>query len=556
MRVLLLLVVMCAIAESTNLRQQFREWQVKWGKASEDLSDSAARFRTFKHNAERIELINKGQNEWVAGLTYFADLTDDEMKQYTGYNATQPEGEEVPEDMDIVQRAPSDDAIPDKKYWEMGPAQNQWACGSCWAFAAIGTIEGYHIKEEGVYKGFSEQTLLDCTFTDWNSGKGRDGCKGGWIDSGVSWAGKTKISKSSNHGYLPLRSENSYASSDPEGCADETAGFYNALQAAKPYMRYPRDGFGMNDAGLLKAVATQGPIAIAMYSSWALPFYTTGTYVGTGCGENPTPNHALVVAGYEEGWWYIRNSWGSSWGYSGYFYMTRKYENLCSVAGRRRQMTWNHNKQWSICNNLDPVMRTPCVDDQILDQGECEQKGCCYDGSKAGTTKQCFAHGKITLHDDAGNRRVFYGSEGDLTRHGDDTEYSWKAVGNTVDAEFGMWIVHSEPMWYGESQVISRGHSGSVGFVVQSVRLITIKDTMSLFAYPNFGGNKITISKDMPKMPNNLNNEVSSIFSNGNWKVCKESYYNGECKTSRVVNFNPERVAAIGEDVISSVEHL
>ena len=31
----------------------------------------------------------------------------------------------------------SSEPLPDKKYWEMGPAQNQWACGSCWAFAAV-----------------------------------------------------------------------------------------------------------------------------------------------------------------------------------------------------------------------------------------------------------------------------------------------------------------------------------------------------------------------------------------------------------------------------------
>ena len=57
------------------------------------------------------------------------------------------------------------------------------------------------------------------------------------------------------------------------------------------------------------------------------------------------------------------------------------------------------------------------------------------------------------LYDDAGLRRVFYGSEGDLTRHADDTEYSWKAMGNNIEAEFGWWIVYSKPMWYGESQV-------------------------------------------------------------------------------------------------------
>ena len=38
---------------------------------------------------------------------------------------------------------------------------------------------------------------------------------------------------------------------DPAGCADDTAGYHNALQAGKPQMSYPRDGHGRDDAGLL-----------------------------------------------------------------------------------------------------------------------------------------------------------------------------------------------------------------------------------------------------------------------------------------------------------------
>ena len=43
---------------------------------------------------------------------------------------------------------------------------------------------------------------------------------------------------------------------------------------------------------------------------------------------------------------------------------------------------------------------------------------------------------------------------------------------------------------------------------------------------------------------------------NSCFQVCKDYDYAGECQVTRVVNFNVERVAAIGEDVISSVEHL
>jgi hypothetical protein len=47
-------------------------------------------------------------------------------------------------------------------------------CGSCWAFAAVSTIESAFASVTGTLLKLSEQQALDCTYT------ARNGCDGGW----------------------------------------------------------------------------------------------------------------------------------------------------------------------------------------------------------------------------------------------------------------------------------------------------------------------------------------------------------------------------------------
>lgn len=109
-------------------------------------------------------------------------------------------------------------------------------CGSCWAFAATGSLEGQIFRKNGKAVSLSEQNLIDCSTSN-------DGCDGGFPELAFKYV-------MSNGG---VESEDSYPyEAVNANCRYEPNNSEAAVKA-----------FGMitteNEDELKEAVATIGP---------------------------------------------------------------------------------------------------------------------------------------------------------------------------------------------------------------------------------------------------------------------------------------------------------
>lgn len=122
---------------------------------------------------------------YTLGHNQFSDMTVEEYHEFNKLGAHSPGvlmDIERTSNSDFVgaatERALQD--VPDEMNWvEKGavpPVKNQGMCGSCWAFSAIGAIEGKHFLDTGDLVALSEQQLVDCDKLDL-------GCSGGLMDN-------------------------------------------------------------------------------------------------------------------------------------------------------------------------------------------------------------------------------------------------------------------------------------------------------------------------------------------------------------------------------------
>jgi C1A family cysteine protease len=199
----------------------------------------------------------------------------------------------------------------------IGGVRDQGGCGSCYSFGANACAEGTYNVANGLYDAncvnLSESFIIWCLGTIPTYNSHFSGCAGAdydymelqaLCDSGVCY-----------------ESSFPYVESDPGSCTH-----WND-ERIKMHDWYRVD---CSDTTTIKtAIMTYGVVDAAVNVQTAFQNYKTGIYTDdqTTCSGSPcyltATNHAISLVGWGHDatyglYWILRNSWGTSWGESGY----------------------------------------------------------------------------------------------------------------------------------------------------------------------------------------------------------------------------------------------
>jgi len=187
------------------------------------------------------------------------------------------------------------------------PVKNQRQCGDCWAFSTTGNVEGQWALSGRPLVSLSEQQLCDCDTTD-------HGCDGGMMNNAMNYIIR-------NGG---IDTEASYPYRAKQGACK----FNKANIGAKisSFKMIPHD-----PAQIAYYVANQGPVSIAVdATTWQS--YKSGI-IKSNCGKDL--DHGVLLVGYgQQGstpYWIVKNSWGTTWGQSGYILVSRGPGDMCGI---------------------------------------------------------------------------------------------------------------------------------------------------------------------------------------------------------------------------------
>lgn len=203
----------------------------------------------------------------------------------------------------------SSDSIPSfydsRAYGYITPAKDQIQGGNCWAFSGIATLEACLMKATGIAYDFSEENVKNL-MSEYSLFDSDNGVNGGgnlymFIAYLAGWFGPT------------------YDEYDVYDDYSSLSVIYDSLIHVQNVYILPERGSFYDNEYIKKAVMDYGAVSI-------------------GIDLSQNQGHAVTIVGWDDefvsndflgnkavGAWIIKNSWGTSWGYDGFGYLSYQH---------------------------------------------------------------------------------------------------------------------------------------------------------------------------------------------------------------------------------------
>ena len=317
--VFLLALVACESDLDSLIFQQFQRFMKKYQKKYDSMNEFLARYEVFKRNV--METFKEENASYRTGITKFSDLTQQEFaRTYLNLNYdAMAMANFDPTIVTVTNAAPS--AYDWRDYGRVSAVKDQGSCGSCWAFSTVANLEGLYYAGKKVMKTLSEQMLVDCDTSD-------SGCNGGLMEYTFTWL--------KNNGGIMTDTDYPYKGTK-QACKSDKSKYVDMKVTGYKKLGSSSSTWSPVDEDEIKEfLYATGPLAVALNAN-PLQTYSSGVLDKTSA-QCPTSgmNHAVTMVGYgydsKSGldYWLVKNSWGKSWGESGYFRI-RRGNGTCGI---------------------------------------------------------------------------------------------------------------------------------------------------------------------------------------------------------------------------------
>jgi hypothetical protein len=235
--------------------------------------------------------------------------------------------------------------IPDEFSWReyngedwTSPITDQGPCGSCWLFAAVGGLECIlNLRENtpDLDADLSEQYVMSCLP---RSGS----CEGGWPEKAFEYILRNDSDGNYRNGIIleecfpyqavdPNGCNAFHCNNDPVTCDEKCRQWEDQLVPILDYGKFSVNGSSEAIERIQTMVMEFGPVVTYMavtseFGRWISTHHGPDDYFPYRETPKGDINHCIVIVGWKNdpsiehgGYWIIKNSWGESPGYDGFF---------------------------------------------------------------------------------------------------------------------------------------------------------------------------------------------------------------------------------------------